>query len=255
MLLAVVLIIGFFLFYSGFFRPSDTKSVDVSTILKDIKTDIISNQLDTLEVGSTTITLTRRQDGSKEKANINDTFDIKSVLKDNGIDYTHGLVLKYDAPSVLGVWPDILAGLIPSILIGGLLIFMMGRAKGNNNQAISFASGWENREVQNKPRVAPLSSDLLHKDLHCSRCHAAYQEGDAFCPQCGSTLSLEGKGEPTVLVDTLIPPTLLKNAAVINTQAVTGAATSTTRTCPSCHTTVQLGSEDRFCGNCGHPWV
>lgn len=135
-------------------------------------------------------------------------------------------------------------------------------------------------------------SELRHKDVYCSRCHAAYEEGDAFCkkcgltlaapetktelatptttcprcstivptdvtfcPTCGSTLSLKGTTEPTVFVDTPLPPTRLKNSAMVNTQAETVAAMTTTRTCPSCHTTVQLGPEDKFCGNCGYTLV
>src|SRR5438270_13682421 len=81
MLLAIVLIIVLF-----FRSPSDTRSVNVCTILNDIKTDMSKNQRDALGVGSTTITLTRSQDGSKEGANIDDTFDITRLMKDNGID-------------------------------------------------------------------------------------------------------------------------------------------------------------------------
>src|SRR5438105_5289395 len=84
MALAIVLIIV------RFFRsPSDTQSVNVSTILNDIKTDMSKNQQDTLDVASGTITLTRGQNGPKEAANINDSFDVTRVLKDNGIDYTN----------------------------------------------------------------------------------------------------------------------------------------------------------------------
>ncbi|HEX6478860.1 MAG TPA: ATP-dependent zinc metalloprotease FtsH [Ktedonobacteraceae bacterium] len=150
MLLAIVLIIVLF-----FRSPSDTRSVNVSTILNDIKRDMSRNQQDTLDVGSTTITLTRSQDGSKEEANINDTFDITRVLKDNGIDYTNNrlLVLQYDAPSALGAWLNILAGLIPFILIGGLLIFMMRQAQGSNNQAMSFGKSRARMFMGNKPTV------------------------------------------------------------------------------------------------------
>src|SRR2546429_1343876 len=150
MLLAIILIIVLF-----FRSPSDTKSVNVSTILTDIKTDMSKNQQDTLDVGSTTITLTRGQDGSKEDASINDTFDITRVLKDNGIDYTNNrlLVLQYDAPSALGAWLNILAGLIPFILFGGLLIFLMRQAQGSNNQAMSFGKSRARMFMGNKSTV------------------------------------------------------------------------------------------------------
>src|SRR5712692_10238334 len=123
-------------------QVSDTKSVNVSTILADIKTDINKNQQDTLDVATDTITLTRgnSQNAPKEQANINDTFDITKVLNDNQISYTnnHLLVLQYEPPSAVGVWLNILGGLIPFLLIGGLLLLMMRQAQGSNNQALSF---------------------------------------------------------------------------------------------------------------------
>jgi cell division protease FtsH len=148
--LALVLIIVVF------FRPSsDSTTVNVSTILNDIKTDIAKNQKDTLSVSTNAITLTRGQNATKETANINDTFDITKVLKDNSIDYTNSqlLVLQYEPPSALGTWLSILGGLIPFILIGGLLFFMMRQAQGTNNQALSFGKSRARMFMGNKPTV------------------------------------------------------------------------------------------------------
>jgi cell division protease FtsH len=140
------------------FRPlSETQPVNVSTILSDIKADMAKNQKDTLDVSSDTITLTRGQgqNAPKEQANINDSFDITKVLKDNGIDYTNSklLVLQYDPPSAVGTWLGILGGLIPFLLIGGLLIFMMRQAQGSNNQALSFGKSRARMFMGNKPSV------------------------------------------------------------------------------------------------------
>ena len=148
--LVVILIIVLF-FHSG----SDATQVNISTILNDIKTDIARNQTDTLLVGSDSITLTRGQDQSKESANINSTFDITRVLKDNNIDYTNNrqLVLQYDTPSALGAWLNILGGLLPFLFIGGLLIFMMRQAQGSNNQALSFGKSRARMFAGNKSTV------------------------------------------------------------------------------------------------------
>ncbi len=140
------------------FRPlSETQPVNVSTILSDIKADMAKYQKDTLDVSSDTITLTRGQgqNAPKEQANINDSFDITKVLKDNGIDYTNSklLVLQYDPPSAVGTWLGILGGLIPFLLIGGLLIFMMRQAQGSNNQALSFGKSRARMFMGNKPSV------------------------------------------------------------------------------------------------------
>lgn len=148
--LALVLIIVVF-----FRPPSDMTTVNVSTILNDIKIDMSRNLKDTLSVSSNTITLTRGQDSNKEVANINNSFDITKVLKDNNIDYTNNqlLVLQYEPPSALGAWLNILGGLIPFILIGGLLIFMMRQAQGSNNQALSFGKSRARMFMGNKPSV------------------------------------------------------------------------------------------------------
>ena len=148
--LAAVLIVTFV------FRPlSDTKSVTLSTILTDIKADMANKQQDTLDVSTDTITLTRgqSQNASREQANINDSFDITKVLKDNNIDYTnnHLLVLQYEPPGALGAWLNILGGFIPFLLIGGLLIFMMRQAQGSNNQALSFGKSRARMFMGNKP--------------------------------------------------------------------------------------------------------
>ncbi len=151
MTLAIILVVIFFR------SPSDTKSVDVSTILAHIKTDINNNQKDTLNVSSNTITLTRgaTQDAAKESATINDTFDTTQVLKDNGIDYANSrlLILQYEPPSALGTWINLLVSFIPFILIGGLLIFMMRQAQGSNNQALSFGKSRARMFMGNKPSV------------------------------------------------------------------------------------------------------
>src|SRR5947199_4638775 len=149
--LAIVLVVIFFR------SPSDTQSVNVSTILADIKTDMNKNQQDTLNVASNTLTLTRGNapDAAKEAASINDTFDTTHVLKDNGINYSnsHLLVLQYEPPSALGAWVNILVSFIPFIAIGALLIFMMRQAQGSNNQAFSFVRSRAGMFMGNKPTV------------------------------------------------------------------------------------------------------
>ena len=152
LLIVGTIVLMVFLFHSS----SDTKPVNISTILTDIKTDVSKGHQDTLLIGSNTITLTRGQspNADKEVANINDTLDITTVLKDNGIDYTsHSLVLQYEAPSALGVWVNVLISFVPFLLIGGLLIFMMRQAQGSNNQALSFGKSRARMFMGNKPTV------------------------------------------------------------------------------------------------------
>ncbi|HLX59236.1 MAG TPA: AAA family ATPase, partial [Ktedonobacteraceae bacterium] len=152
LILALVIVLIIVLF---FHPASNATQVNISTILNDIKTDIGKNQTDTLSVSTDTITLTRSQNQTNEVANINNTFDITQVLKDNNIDYTNNrqLVLEYDAPSSLNAWLNILGGLLPFLFIGGLLIFMMRQAQGTNNQALSFGKSRARMFTGNKQTV------------------------------------------------------------------------------------------------------
>ena len=140
------------------FRPqSNTAQVNVSTILHDIQTDMNKNQQDTLTVAPNTLTLTRGKGANapKEAATVNDSFDITRVLKDNNIDYTNNalLVLQYEAPNTFWNWLGALGGLIPFLLFGGLLIFMVRQAQGSNNQAMSFGKSRARMFMGNKQTV------------------------------------------------------------------------------------------------------
>ncbi len=137
------------------FRPSpDTKSVNVSTLLTDIKSDLSKGQKDTLEVTTDTITLVR-SNGSVESATINSTFDITRVLTDNGINYASSsqLSLQYNAPSALATWLGFLGSLLPFLLLAGLLFFMIRQTQGSNNQAMSFGKSRARMFTGNKQSV------------------------------------------------------------------------------------------------------
>lgn len=135
-----------------FFRqPSDTQQITVSTMLAHIKTDIQHGQTDKLDVANNTLTLMRGTSATKEVANVNDSFDVPMVLKDNGIAYTDStLDIHYDPPSSLNAWINVLAGLSPFLLIAALLFFILRQAQGSNNQAMSFGKSRARMFMSNK---------------------------------------------------------------------------------------------------------
>ncbi len=148
-ILAIALVIVFF-----FRAPSNTQQVTVSRMLTDVKADIQHGQTDTLEVANDTLTLTRGKNPTKEVATINDTFDVTTILKDNGIDYTSShLVLTYDQSGSISAWLNVLPDLILFLLIAGLLVFMIRQAQGSNNQAISFGKSRARMFMGNKTTV------------------------------------------------------------------------------------------------------
>jgi len=154
-LLITLVVVGIVVYI---FRPqTDTKPVNVSTILVDIKTDITKNQQDQLTVADNTIILTRgnKPDAPQETATVNSSFDITKVLKDNNIDYsnTHVLILQYNAPNPLWGLLGTLLTLLPILFFGGLLIFMMRQTQGTNNQAMSFGKSRARMFTGNKTNV------------------------------------------------------------------------------------------------------
>ncbi len=138
LLVALVIVLLFV-----FIRPGgDSRHVTLSTLLTDTRNNVENKQPVTLTVGNNVITLSKNHDpaASKEVAGVNDSFDITRSLKDAGLDYTTNpfLTLQYDPPSALNGWLPLLGTLIPTLLIGGVLLFMIRQSQGANNQALSF---------------------------------------------------------------------------------------------------------------------
>ena len=134
----------------------DTRQVTISTILSDIKSDLQTGQKDTLQISDTTLTLTRgHATPDKEYAVVNDSFDITRVLHDNNIDYTNTdqLTLQYDTPDAIWNWLGALGGLLPFILFGLFLLFIIRQTQGTNNQALSFGKSKARIFMGNKPMI------------------------------------------------------------------------------------------------------
>ena len=63
------------------------------------------------------------------------------------------VTIKPNPPSSLGNWVGLLGTLLPVVLIGGFLIFMMRQAQGSNNQALSFGKSRARMFTGNRPSV------------------------------------------------------------------------------------------------------
>jgi len=150
--LTIVLVIVFI-----FRTPSAIKQVNISTILSDTKSDLQAGKKDTLQISGTTITLMRGTEAntSKESAIVNENFDITRVLKDNNIDYTNTdqLTLQYETSSAIWAWLGALGGLLPFLLFGLLLLFIIRQTQGTNSQAMSFGKSRARIFLGNKPMI------------------------------------------------------------------------------------------------------
>ncbi|HEY4382901.1 MAG TPA: ATP-dependent zinc metalloprotease FtsH [Ktedonobacteraceae bacterium] len=152
-MLTIIVVIVFI-----FRTQTNTRQVNISTILNDIKSDLQAGQKDTLQISGTTLTLIRGHSTgitTREYANVNDSFDITRVLHDNNIDYTNTgqLTLQYEQPDAIWNWLGALGGLLPFILIALFLLFVIRQTQGTSNQALSFGKSKARIFMGNKPMI------------------------------------------------------------------------------------------------------
>jgi cell division protease FtsH len=136
-LLIVVLAIVFILR-----SQTSVQTVNISTILSDIKTDIAQEKHDDLAVTHNTLILTRNKgtNATQESATTNESFDITKVLKDNNIDYANNrfLTLRYETPNPLWGTLGAISNILPFLFFAALLFFLLRQTQGSSNQAMSF---------------------------------------------------------------------------------------------------------------------
>jgi cell division protease FtsH len=136
-LLMIVLAIVFILR-----SQTSVQTVNISTILSDIKTDIAQEKHDDLTVTNHTLILTRNKgtNATQESATTNESFDITKVLKDNNIDYANNrfLTLRYETPNPIWGTLGTISNILPFLFFAALLFFLLRQTQGSSNQAMSF---------------------------------------------------------------------------------------------------------------------
>src|SRR5712691_1930741 len=158
-LFPLLIVVAFIVVIVFVFRSqNDIQTVNVSTILNHIKTDISISQQDTLTVSSDSITLIRGKDqknSPRETATINDNFNVTQVLKDNDINYANNtlLILQYDTPGQFWAWMANIGSLLPILLLVFVLFFIWRQMQGTNSQTLSF--------VKSRARMFMGSKELI----------------------------------------------------------------------------------------------
>ncbi|MEI6144143.1 MAG: ATP-dependent metallopeptidase FtsH/Yme1/Tma family protein, partial [Candidatus Berkelbacteria bacterium] len=109
-------------------NKSKTKSVAISNIV----TDVTDGKVSSIDVKDTQVTANLK-DGSKEVA----TKEATSALKDYGLTSDKVQINVVDTTNTVAWW-NILSILLPVLLIGGFIWFMLRSAQGNNAKAMSF---------------------------------------------------------------------------------------------------------------------
>ena len=128
--IALLILMGLVIF-AAYGQPSSMKTIDFSQAVSSSnkgeysKIVVSGNELDITQKGDTRPTLKTY-------------VDPNSSLKEAGFDYSK-VQIQYKPQSSGGnAWVGILSTVLPVVLIGGLLYFMLRSAQGQGNQALSF---------------------------------------------------------------------------------------------------------------------
>ncbi len=139
------------LFFNVFFSPSPEMSQiainEVAQAAKEGRVEKIVISGDelkvTLEGGRTVLS------HKEQNANLIEVLSLLGVREDQ----LSAISIQVEQPSGFGNWIAILTSLLPALLFGGLLLFMMRQAQSGNNQALSFGKSRARLSTGDRPTV------------------------------------------------------------------------------------------------------
>jgi cell division protease FtsH len=149
--LALLVAVGA-LFFTAFPRSngSDTRRLTMTEVAAGIKDGTIGRirvQGDQLQV--------EYRDMSKGTSRKDRTVGITRQLRDYGVtpEQLDSVSIQLAEPSQFGNWLEILITVLPLVLFGGLLVFIMRRARGTNSNLLSFGKSRARLASANTPRT------------------------------------------------------------------------------------------------------
>jgi len=127
---ALLLLFGLII-YASAHQPNGMKEIASSTAIKDNN----SGQYSKITVSSNQLDITKK---GEDKATLKTYVDANSSLKEQGFNTSKSSVTYKSQSSGSSNWINLAASIIPVVLIGAFLYFMMRSAQGQGNQALSF---------------------------------------------------------------------------------------------------------------------
>jgi cell division protease FtsH len=140
------------LIFSIFSNPRDSNEVDITTVAEQIK----KGEVDKIEINNEDVTVEYNQ-SSKSNArsrkevgvSIFTTFEELGVTQEE----LSNVKVKVTPPGVWSDWGTLAITILPLLIFGGLLFFMVRQAQGSNNQALSFGKSKARMFTGDKPTV------------------------------------------------------------------------------------------------------
>jgi cell division protease FtsH len=140
------------LMFSVFSGPRQTKELDITDVATDIKRGAvksISVQGDTLTVEYRDATAGPRSSRKEPDRTLLETFEDLDVSSAQLAD----VEIMIEPPGTWADWAGLLITIVPLVVFGGLLFFMVRQAQGTNNQALSFGRSRARVFTGDKPTV------------------------------------------------------------------------------------------------------
>jgi cell division protease FtsH len=133
-------------------RSSSTQTKDIG----DIITAAQQGQVQSIEVNGDNLNVHLKGDSTAYKARKESGSSIYEVFKNAGVstDKVQAIDIQVKEPSKWGNFIPLLFNILPIVIIGAVLIFMLRQAQGSNSQAMSFGKSRARMFTGNKPSVS-----------------------------------------------------------------------------------------------------
>jgi cell division protease FtsH len=145
-LLAVAAII-----FSIFSGPSDSDEVDITTIAEAIK----AGKIEKISVQENDVTIKYLDSNRVVKSRKENEISIFKTFEDLGVSKQQldNVETEVVPRSAWSDWGTLAITVLPLVILGGLLFFMLRQAQGSNNQALSFGKSRARMFAGDKPTV------------------------------------------------------------------------------------------------------
>jgi len=157
---ALLILFGLII-YASAHQPNGMKEISSSTAIKDNN----SGQYSKITVSGNQLDITKK---GEDKATLKTYVDSNSSLKDQGFNTSKSSITYKSQNSGSSNWINLAASIIPVLIIGAFLYFMMRSAQGQGNQALSFGKSRARLYGNEKEKVTfkdIAGSDEAKQDL------------------------------------------------------------------------------------------
>ncbi|GAC1431173.1 MAG: ATP-dependent zinc metalloprotease FtsH [Chloroflexota bacterium] len=151
--LYLIILVALLAIFFTFFNPAgNAKDPGISSIMQKVVDDVNHGHTDdTLTLEGSTLTL-QSYDGKTYTSMLGPNDSLQTMLQARHLGDASVRVVNRP-PSQLGNWLGFFTSLLPLIIFGGLLLFMMRQAQGSNNQALSFGKSRARMFTGNRPTI------------------------------------------------------------------------------------------------------